>query len=92
MATTYTASAASGYLTNVIFYDEGPLLVMAGHYSAPGVDTGLIETGMYAVDYYYVQDADTTTFVQTAGSNGTIGVYFSGMVSGATGCFEFKGR
>ncbi len=91
-ATVYTASVASGHLTDVTYYNEGSRLIMYGHYSSPGVSTGLIETGMYEVEYYNVQDADPTTYVQTSGSNGTIGVYFSGMVGGATGWFEFKGR
>lgn len=91
MAVTYTASAASGYATNVGYYDEGPLLCMYGHYSSPSNATGIIETQMYHVKSYFVQDADPTTYVQSANSNGTIALIFSGMVTGATGYFEIKG-
>ena len=91
MATTYTASAASGYATDVVFFNEGPQLVMQGHYECPDNATGIFETGMYKVTTYYVQDADPTTFVQSANANGTIAVLCSGLVTGATGYFEFKG-
>ncbi len=91
MAATYTASVASGYLTDVLYYNEGPMLAMNGHYSAPSNATGIIETQMFKIKTYYVQDADPTTYVQSANSNGTIALIFSGMVTGATGYFEIKG-
>jgi hypothetical protein len=91
MATTYTASVASGYATDVMYYNEGPMLVMNGHYLAPNNATGIIETQMFEIKTYYVQDADPTTFVQSANANGTIALIFSGMVTGATGYFELKG-
>lgn len=97
MATEYTASVASGYATDVLFYSEGPYRIMRGHYSAPSNATGYIETGMRQVDNYFVQDADPTTFVMSSTSTSasappaTIAVYFSGMVAGATGYFEFIG-
>ncbi len=91
MATTLTASIGSGYATNVLFFNEGAQLVMQGHFSYPAADTAFIETGMYDVAFWSIPlgDMDTVTF--TAGSNGTIGVYFSGLTVGATGCFEFRG-
>lgn len=97
MATEYTCSMASGYASNVIFYGEGPFRIMRGHYSAPSNATGYIETGFRHIDNYYVQDADPTTFAFSSTSTSasappaTIAVYFSGMVTGATGYFEFKG-
>lgn len=92
MAVTYTASAASGYATDVVYFSEGPRTVMAGHYSSPSNATGIIETEMFRVDEYYVQDADVTTFVQSANANGTIALIFSGMVTGATGYFRIAGN
>lgn len=91
MATTYTSSAASGYATSVSYYSDGPFQVLTGHYQAPDNATGIIETEMYNINTYYVQDADPTTFVFSANSNGTIAVIFSGLVTGATGWFEIKG-
>ena len=97
MAVEYTASIASGYATDVVFYSEGSFRIMEGHYSAPSNATGFIETGFRNVDNYYIQDADPTTIVFTSTSTSasappaTIGVYFSGMVAGATGYFEIKG-
>ena len=91
MAVTYTNSTASGYMTAISYYDDGPMLVMRGHYSSPSNATAIIETGMYAVTEYFVQDADPTTYVQSANANGTIALIFSGMVTGATGYFELKG-
>ena len=91
MAVTYTNSTASGYATTISYYDDGPLLVMRGHYSSPSNATGIIETQMFAVTEYLILDADPTTYVQSANSNGTIALIFSGMVTGATGYFEIKG-
>lgn len=90
--TTFTGSIASGYTTDLLWYDEGPLLVFTGHYSSPTADSCIIDTGMYVVREYNVQDADPTTYKQTANANGTIAVYFSGLTVGATGWFEFKGN
>ena len=92
MATTYTSSAASGYATNVVYYNAGPMLCCTGHYSAPSNATAIFETQMYSVKEYYVQDADVTTFKQSANANGTIAVLVSGLVTGATGYFEFRGH
>lgn len=91
MAVTYTQSVASGYLTNIIYYNEGSLNIMEGHYCAPSNATGIIETGMFNITYALIQDADPTTYVYSANSNGTYAVLFSGMVTGATGFFEIKG-
>ena len=92
MAATYTNSTSSGYSTNWVYYNQGPFLCLTGHYSSPSNATGIIETQMFMIKEYYVQDADPTTYVQSANSNGTIAVIFSGMVTGATGYFEFKGH
>jgi hypothetical protein len=97
MATEYTASVASGYATNVLFYSDGPFRIMNGHYSAPSADTGYIETGFRHIDTYYIQDADPTTIIFSSTSTSasappaTLAVFFSGMVTGATGYFEIKG-
>lgn len=100
MAVTYTASIASGYLTDVLYYNQGQHLVFTGHYSAPSNATGIIETPFYHIDTYYVQDADPTTYafsvnatgsVTTASANINQSLIFSGMVAGATGYFEIKG-
>jgi hypothetical protein len=92
MAVEYTASISSGILTDVVHDTVGPFQRMLGHYSAPSNATGIIETGMFAVANAFVQDADPTTYVQSANANGTIAVLFSGLVTGATGCFEIKGN
>lgn len=97
MATEYTASMASGYASNVVFYSQGPFRVMVGHYSAPNAATALFETGFRHIDNYYVQDADPATFVFSSTSTSlsappaTIAVYCSGLVTGSTGYFEFRG-
>ena len=100
MATTYTASVASGYLTDVLYYNKGTYLVMRGHYSAPNNATGIIETPFYNIDAYYVQDADPTTYALSTVATGSVttasadirqSLVFSGMVTGATGYFVIKG-
>lgn len=98
MAVEYTASIASGYLTDVVYYNKGTFLVMTGHYSSPSNATAIIETPFYNIETYYVQDADPTTFkfssnvtVATASSDARLSMIFSGMVAGATGWFEVKG-
>lgn len=91
MAATYTMSVASGVLTNVVYYNEGSLNIMEGHYSSPSNATGIIETGMLNITWVHVQDADPTTYKFSANSNGTYAVLFSGMVTGATGFFQIKG-
>ena len=91
MAVTYTQSVASGYLTNVMYYNEGSLLIMEGHYSSPSNATGIIETGMLHISFKLVEDADPTTYKASANANGTMALLFSGMVTGATGCFQIKG-
>lgn len=92
MAVTYTSSADSGYATSVAYYNAGPMLCFMGHYSAPSAATAIFETQMFDIVEYYVQEADPTTFVFSANSNGTIAVLCSGLVAGATGYFEFRGH
>ncbi len=97
MATTYTSSQASGYASGVVIYPQGTFWIMKGHYSAPNAATALFETPFRKIVNYYVQDADVSTFqfssLSTSASAGpaTIAVYCSGLVTGATGYFEFKG-
>ena len=91
MAVAYTASILSGNLTNVIYYDNGPQKVMQGHFSAPSSTSGLIETGMFGVTYFFIADADQSSYTYSAGANGTIAAYFSGHAAGATGAFEIRG-
>lgn len=95
MATTYTSSAASGYASQLLFYSDGPFRVMRGHYSAPNAGTAVFETGFRHIDSYYVQDADVATFAFSSNSTSegvvTVTVLCSGLVTGATGYFEFRG-
>ena len=92
MAVTYTNSVASGYSTNTLYYDEGPLHVFTGTTRPRAMPRASSRLGCINIKNYYVQDADVTTFVQSANANGTLALIFSGMVTGATGYFEIKGH
>jgi hypothetical protein len=86
MATEYTASLASGYMTNVMAdVAIGPFRCFIGHYSAPSADTGYVNPGMTRILFVNVQDADPTTYQQTANSVGGKTLSFSGLVTGSTG-------
>lgn len=91
MATELTATAASGYLTNVAFIVQGNRRVMEGHYSSPSNTTMFIRTGMPILTWYNVPDADPTTYSETTDGVGGILLYFSGFVTGATGYFKIEG-
>jgi hypothetical protein len=86
MATTYTASAASGYMTDVMAdVMIGPFRCFTAHYSAPNAATALFTPGMAKIVFASCQDADPTTYQQTANSIGGINCEFSGLVTGSTG-------
>ena len=92
MATTdLTASVASGYLTDVLYFNNGPMLWMVGHYSSPASGTAIIETGMYDVRVATIQDADMDTTYFSAGANGTYAVLASGLTTGDAGFFMIQG-
>lgn len=86
MATvTYTASIASGYLTNVMRdTDLGPFRCFTAHYSA-AAGSGTVSPGFKTIVYVNVQDADSTKYVYATNSAGEMDVHFSGQSSGATG-------
>ena len=91
MATTFTASAASGYATDVIWFSNGPQTVNFGHFSSPTAATGILEPGMFDIKGIEIENADPTTFKYSANSNGTYAVIFSGLTVGATGFFRITG-
>lgn len=91
MATQLTASAASGYMTDVTWVSVGNRRGLTGHYSSPSATTMYIQTGMPILYWYNVPDADPTTFTETTDGVGGINLYFSGFVTGATGYFFIIG-
>lgn len=91
MASELTASASSGYMTNVSWFVQGNRRVMEGHYSSPGATTYYIRTGMPILTWYNVPDADPTTYTEATDGVGGILLYFSGFVAGATGYFKIEG-
>lgn len=92
MATQYTASASSGYATNVTHAYFGDKRVWMAHYSAPSNATGYVTPGMHFIHYVHVQDADPTTYQFASNTIGGIDVYFSGMVTGSTGYILIMGN
>lgn len=86
MATVYTASASSGYMTDAM-YDVmvGPFRGFVAHYSAPNAATGAVDPGFAKVVFIHVQDADPTTYKLSANAVGGQTVFFSGLVTGSTG-------
>lgn len=92
MATTdMTASFASGYLTDAMYYDLGPLLAYAGHYSSPASGTAIFETGMYNIAMAAITNVDIDTQYYSANANGTYAVLASGLTTGTTGFFLIQG-
>lgn len=91
MATEFTASASSGYMTDVQYGVVGNYRVIVGHYSSPTASTAYIRTGLPILQFYNVDDADPTTFSQATDGAGGILLYFSGLVVGATGRFFILG-
>lgn len=92
MATKYTASAASGYLTNVSVGYIGANRAFFAHYSAPGNATAYVSPGMNSFQYYLIQDADPTTYQEATNSVGSLDLYFSGLVTGSTGYIFILGN
>ncbi len=90
-ATVWTASAASGYMTDVQYLSVGNTRVMVGHYSCPSAGSNYIDTGMPILKWYEVEDADDGTYVLATNSVGGLRLYFSGIAAGATGNFFIMG-
>lgn len=91
MATELTATAASGYMTDVAWISLGNRRAMTAHYSSPTNQTHFIRTGMPILTWYNVPDADPTTYSETTDGVGGILLYFSGFVVGSTGYFLVVG-
>jgi hypothetical protein len=85
MATTYTASIASGYMTDVVYANIGPSLVMMGHFVAPDNATALVDTGMFGVRLASMEGGDIDSTTSSANANGTITCIFSGHGAGDSG-------
>lgn len=91
MATVYTASIASGYMTDVVYADIGPQLVMMAHYVAPDNQTAIIETGMFQVVLGSFTHGDLDTYTQSANANGTITFIASGHAAADSGMIMIWG-
>jgi hypothetical protein len=91
MATVYTASIASGYLTDVVYADQGPALQMFGHFVAPDNATAIIETGMFGITMGAMDGADLASYVYSAGANGTYAFIASGLATDDSGIFMVLG-
>ena len=85
MATQFTASTASGYLTNVSVDYIGNNIAWSAHFSSPGNATGYVSPGMNSFMWMDIPTADPTTFVASTNSIGSLDLYFSGLVTGSTG-------
>lgn len=85
MATEYTASIASGYMTDVTYADIGPQLLMQAHFVAPDANTAIIETGMFNPILGTMNHGDIDTFYFSAGANGTYAFVASGHGAGDSG-------
>jgi hypothetical protein len=93
MAATYmTASASSGYMTNVSWGYIGNQRAMFAHYSAPNEGSYYITPGMNSFTYYNIQDADVTKYVESTNSVGSLDLYFSGLITGSTGYIFIMGN
>jgi len=85
-ATKFTASTASGYMTNAMWdVSIGPFRCFTAHYSSPTATSQYISLGMHAIVFPYVEDADPSTLYYTANSVGGVDLYFSGNITGSTG-------
>ena len=91
MATEFTASTSSGYMTDVQYGVVGNYRALIGHYSSPTAATAYIRTGMPILKFYSIPDADPTTFAETTDGAGGLLLYFSGLVVGSTGYFYIIG-
>ena len=89
--TDFTASIASGALTDVLFFNNGPQLWMVGHFVAPASGTALIEPGMFNVSMAAIEKVDVDTQYFSANSNGTYAVLASGLATGESGYFMIVG-
>lgn len=95
----YTASAASGYLTSVQYFNIGNQIAIVGHYSAT-TGSGFIRTGLQIINYANFPDGDeSSSWTYTAtGGGGTayagfgLNFHFSGQADGATGQFIIIGQ
>ena len=84
-AVNMTASTASGYITNVQVAYFGSYRVWTAHYSSPSAGSMYVSPGMNFLRWYDVEDGDPTSFVPTTNSIGSLDLYFSGLITGATG-------
>jgi len=91
MATTYTASIASGYMTDVVYADVGPQLIMMAHFVAPNSATAIIETGMFGIRMGAFTHGDLATFTSSANANGTYAFIASGHAAGDSGIIMIWG-
>ena len=91
MATVYTAGIASGYLTDVVYANVGPTVVMQGHFVAPNNATAIIETGMFGINFGAIDGGDMATYVYSAGANGTYAFIASGLATDDSGVFIVQG-
>jgi hypothetical protein len=86
VATKFTASTASGYMTNPMYdVSIGPFRSFVAHYSSPSAATAYVDPGMNSIIFVQAQDADPTTYQYATNSAGGQTVYFSGLVTGSTG-------
>lgn len=92
MAVQYTASTASGYLTNVQMDYFGNNYVWSAHFSSPGNATAYVTPGMNSFMFMDIPVADPTTFVPATNSIGSLDLYFSGLVTGSTGYIMIVGN
>ena len=91
MATTYTASIASGYLTDVTYANQGPALQMFGHFVAPNNSSVILETGMFGIYFGSIDHMDGDTVSYSAGANGTYAFLASGLATNDSGIFLVLG-
>lgn len=82
----FTASIASGYMTDVQFVNWGNKVVFMAHYSAPDATSSFINLGMQVVDMAAIDEADPDAmyFTSTANVCG-IQLCFSGHAAADTG-------
>lgn len=82
----YTASIASGMMTDVVYSVIGNKRTMIARFSTPSTNSGYIRTGMPVVDLAAVSGTDNDVLTMAAATAGMgLNVYFSGHAAGYTG-------
>jgi hypothetical protein len=82
----YTASLASGYMTDAQYIVMGNKRVLAAHFCAPSTNSGYIRTGMPVVDMAGVTQTDIDAmYFATATVGMGVNVHFSGHAQWDTG-------